>query len=70
MKIFFENDGSFGDNSVRRPIIVNDKPIGFIAEVSKEHVTCFLFDRYVYMEQIGHNMFDSVQDIRAIGIRN
>lgn len=70
MKVYFDNDGSYGEKSVKSPIIVNGKPIGFIAEVSKERVTCFLFDRYVYKEQIGCNVFDEVQDIRSIGISN
>lgn len=70
MRVYFDNDGSFGQNAVKAPIIVNEKPVGFIEEVDEKRVTCFLFDKYIFREQIGLNMFCAEQDIRCIGINN
>lgn len=67
MEIYFENDGSYGQNAVHIPIVVNGKPIGFVSEVSQERVTCYLWNRFVDKEQIGFNM-SGTQDIRAIHI--
>lgn len=67
MEIYFENDGSYGQNAVHIPIVVNGKPIGFVSEVSQERVTCYLWDRFVDKEQIGFCM-SGTQDIRAIHI--
>lgn len=68
MIVYFENDGSYGQGAVRRPILVNEKPIGFVSEVTEEIVTCYLFDRYVHKEQFSLNAFSREQDIRAISI--
>ena len=68
MEVYFKNDGSYGQNAVNIPIIVNGKPIGFICEVTEERVTCYLWDRFVDKEQIGFNAFSREQDIRAISI--
>ena len=67
MEIYFENDGSYGQNAVHIPVTVNGKPIGFVSEVSQERVTCYLWDRFVGREQIGFCLSDA-QDIRAIRI--
>lgn len=67
MEIYFENDGSYGQNAVHIPVVVNGKPIGFVSEVSQERVTCYLFDRFVGKEQIGFSL-TGAQDIRAIHI--
>lgn len=70
MKIYFDNDGSFGLSAIKAPIIVNNKPVGFIEDVDEQRVTCFLFDKYVFKEQIGLNFSTTEQDIRCIGINN
>lgn len=63
MKIYFDNDGSFGPSLVQVPIVSNGSPIGLVESVSEETVTCLIFDRYISVEQIG---FDKGQNIRAI----
>lgn len=68
MIIYFDNDGSYGQNAVNIPVVVNGKPIGFICEVTEERVTCYLWDRFVQKEQYGFNAFLREQDIRAINI--
>lgn len=70
MEVYFKNDGSYGQSAVKIPIIVNGKPIGFICEVTKELVTCYLWDKFVYKEQIGFNAFSKEQDIQAIRVSN
>ena len=47
MIVYFDNDGTYKQDAVKAPILVADKPIGFISEVSEERVTCYLWDRYV-----------------------
>ena len=68
MIIYFENDGSYGQGAVKRPILVNKNAIGFIDEVTEERVTCYLFDRFVRREQVGYAAFSKEQDILAISI--
>lgn len=69
MEVYFNNDGSYGQSAVKAPIVVNGKPIGFICGVSKERVTCYLWDRFVSKEQFGVSMYGE-QDIRSIRIEN
>lgn len=47
MTIYFNNDGTYKEDALNAPVLVNDKPIGFISEVTEERVTCYLWDRYV-----------------------
>lgn len=47
MTIYFNNDGTYKEDALNAPVLVNDKPIGFILEVTEERVTCYLWDRYV-----------------------
>lgn len=47
MVIYFDNDGTYKEDAVKAPVLVNDKPIGFISEVNEKRVTCYLWDRYV-----------------------
>lgn len=47
MIVYFENDGTYKQDAVKAPVLVDNKPIGFISEVSEERVTCYLWDRYV-----------------------
>ena len=47
MVIYFNNDGTYKQEAVNAPVLVDDKPIGFISEVNEERVTCYLWDRYV-----------------------
>jgi hypothetical protein len=68
MEVYFKNDGSYGQGAVKAPIVANDRPIGFIDEVTEEQVTCYLWDKFVYKEQIGFSAFSKEQDIRAIRI--
>ena len=69
MEVYFKNDGSYVIHSIKTPVIVNGKPIGFICMVTEEMVTCYLWDKYIYKEQIGVSMYGT-QDIRSIGINN
>lgn len=69
MKIYFNNDGKYGQSAVHAPIIINDKVIGFIAEVDDAQVTCYLWDRFVFEEQCGLNAFSNEQNIRAIVVK-
>ena len=47
MIVYFNNDGTYKQDAVKAPVLVNDKPIGFISEVNEECVMCYLWDRYV-----------------------
>lgn len=47
MVIYFNNDGTYKQESVNALVLVDDKPIGFISEVNEERVTCYLWDRYI-----------------------
>lgn len=68
MIVYFENDGLYGQSAVNIPVLVNNKPIGFVSEVTEERVTCYLWDRFVDKEQIGYTAFSKEQDIRSISI--
>ena len=69
MEVYFNNDGSYGQSAVNAPIIVNGKPIGFICEVNKERITCYLWDRFVSKEQSEVSMCGE-QYICSIRIEN
>jgi hypothetical protein len=45
--IYFDNDGTYDEEAVNMPVLVNDKPIGFVSEVNRERITCYLWDIYV-----------------------
>ena len=66
MEVYFNNDGSYGQGAVYAPVLVNDKPIGFVSEVTLERVTCYLCDKFINIEQLGFNMYTTEQDIRSI----
>ena len=70
MKVYFDNDGSYGQNAVHIPVIVNEKPIGFISEVNQERVTCILWDKFVDVEMNAVNITKKEQDILSIRINN
>lgn len=70
MEVYFNNDGTYGQNAVNIPVIVNRKPIGFVSEVTEERVTCLLWDRFVDVEMSVINITKKEQDIRAIKINN
>ena len=57
MVVYFNNDGSYGQSAINIPVLVNGKPIGFVSEVNKEHVTCYLWDRFIDRKQIGVSMY-------------
>lgn len=66
MKIYFDNDRTFGKSAVGIPVTVDEKPIGFVQEVYPDRVVCMLWDKFVGIEQdhiiIGHKE----QDIKSI----
>ena len=68
MIVYFNNDGSYGQNAVHIPVLVNGKPIGFVSEVTEERVTCYLWKKFVKEEQIGVNVLTKEQNIHAIRI--
>lgn len=68
MIVYFDNDGSYDESIVNIPILVNDKPIGFISEVNEERVTCFLWDRYVEKDEYLVAMNPIKQEIRSFSI--
>lgn len=68
MEVYFENNGSYGQDAVHIPVTVNGIPIGFVSEVTEERVTCYLWDKFIHREQVGFNALSSEQDIRAISI--
>lgn len=47
MIVYFDNDGTYKQDAVKAPVLVDNKPIGFISEVNEDRVTCYLWDRYV-----------------------
>ena len=68
MEVYFNNDGSYGQNAVHIPVVVNGKPIGFVSKVNQERVTCYLWDRFVDKELHVVNITKKEQDIRSISI--
>lgn len=68
MVVYFKNDGSYGQGAVNIPVLVDNKPIGFVSEVTEERVTCYLWDRFVHREQIGFAACSKEQDIRSISV--
>lgn len=67
MEIYFKNDGSYDQRSVKIPVLMNGKPIGWVAEVTPERVTCYLWDLFLRKEQFGYNS-NGAQDIVSIGV--
>ena len=70
MIVYFDNDGLYGQNAVNIPVLVNNKPIGFVSEVNQERVTCYLWDRYVGKDLCAFNIGSTEQDICSISITN
>ena len=68
MKIYFNNNGCYGQDAVYRPVLVEDVPIGFIYEVTKEQVTCYIWDKFINVESVGLNITKAEQNILSIGI--
>lgn len=68
MIVYFDNDGTYGQNAVHIPVLVNNKPIGFVSEVTEERVVCYLWDKFIREEQIGVNAFSKEQNIHSISI--
>ena len=61
MTVYFNNDGSYGQGAVNIPVLVNGKPIGFVSEVTKERVTCYLWDRFICTELYQVNITNKEQ---------
>ena len=68
MVVYFNNNGKYNESHENIPIIVNDKPIGFIFKVNEEHVTCFIWDRYVKADEYLTSMNPIKNEIRSISI--
>lgn len=68
MEIYFKNDGSYGKAAIGIPVIVDEKPIGFVQDVCPDRVICRLWGRFVGREQIMLNVGMEEQDIRSIYI--
>lgn len=67
MEIYFKNDGSYDQRAVKIPVLMNGKPIGWVAEVTPERVTCYLWDRFIRKEQFGYNS-NGTQNIGSINV--
>ena len=70
MVVYFDNDGSYGQGAVNIPVLANNKPIGFVSEVTEERVTCYLWDRFIDVEMNLINITKKEQNILSIGINN
>ena len=68
MVVYFDNDGTYKEDDVKAPVVVNDKPIGFISEVSEERVTCYLWDIYVRKVEKKKNGFPVDTEVHSISI--
>ena len=68
MIVYFKNDGTYKQDAVNTPILVNDKPIGFIHEVNEEFITCYLWDRYVKKVEGLRNGVPFEVEFRSISI--
>lgn len=68
MVVYFDNDGTYNQDAVKAPVVVNDKPIGFISEVNEERVTCYLWDRYVKKVEGLRNGIPFETEFRSISI--
>jgi len=68
MEIYFKNDGSYGKAAIGIPVLVDEKPIGFVQNVYQDRVICRLWDRFVEREQLMLNICTEEQDIRGIHI--
>ena len=45
MVVYFNNDGTYKEDAVKAPVVVNDKPIGFISEVNESSLVFFISRR-------------------------
>lgn len=68
MVVYFDNDGTYKQDAVKAPVIVNDKPIGFISEVNEKRITCHLWDRYVRKAEGLRNGIPFETELRSISI--
>ena len=68
MIVYFNNDGTYKQDAVKAPVLVDDKPIGFISEVNEERVTCYLWDRYVSKVEGLPNGNPMGREFRAISV--
>ena len=68
MKIYFTNDGSFGQSAVNAPVHVNGFPVGFISEVNQEKVTCCIWQKFTDVEVYGMSMSGECE-VHSIGIK-
>ena len=68
MVVYFDNDGTYKEDAIKAPVVVNDKPIGFISEVNEERVTCYLWDRYVKKVEGLHKGIPYETEFRCISI--
>lgn len=68
MKVYFKNDGTYGQRAVGIPVTSDDHPIGYVCDVTREVVTCEIWDKYIIKEQLLCNILTMEQDIREVGI--
>ena len=68
MVVYFNNDGTYKEDAVKAPVVVNDKPIGFISEGNEVHVTCYLWDRYVRKLERMKDGFPFETEFHAISV--
>lgn len=47
MEIYFKNDGTYRQEHVGLPVIVDMFPIGFIQDVTANQVSCMLFEQCI-----------------------
>lgn len=68
MVVYFNNDGTYKEDALNAPVLVNDKPIGFISEVTEERVTCYLWDRYARKVEGLRNGDPREREFRSISV--
>ena len=69
MKIYFNNDGSFGSKAIGAPVVFNDIPIGYVCDVSESKVSLHIWDRFVNINTPCINISTREQDIMSIEIK-
>ena len=68
MIVYFNNDDGYKQDAINKPVLADGKPIGFISEVSKERVTCYLWDMFIKKDEFLCSYNPLHTEVRSISI--
>lgn len=69
MEIYFSNDGTYDKTMLKMPVLIDDKPIGYIKTINGKTITCEIFDRYISHDKILNKRSPTGFSIVAINIK-